>query len=85
MGPVCPPYRIYKPLDMTFISPGSPGTESSKSPASTMPTQPPTVFRSFRVTSRPRKQGMRLGKADSPMLNYIFDSYATSNKHFHDK
>ncbi|XP_072933233.1 leucine-rich repeats and immunoglobulin-like domains protein 1 [Epargyreus clarus] len=39
----------------------------------------------FRVTTKPRRQSIRRGKADSPMLNYIFDSYATSNKHFHDK
>ncbi|KOB72984.1 Immunoglobulin domain-containing protein-4, partial [Operophtera brumata] len=43
-------------------------------------TGPPTVFR--RVTPKPRRPYK--GKADSPMLNYIFDSYATSNKHFHD-
>ncbi|XP_030020725.2 hemicentin-1 [Manduca sexta] len=53
-------------------------------PATSSMTPPPTVFRSIRVTSRPRRPGMRQ-KGDSPMLNYIFDSYATSNKHFHDK
>ncbi|CAB3233291.1 unnamed protein product [Arctia plantaginis] len=64
---------------------GQTTTDPSKSISSTMATYPPTVFRSIRVTSKPRKQGMRQGKSDSPMLNYIFDSYATSNKHFHDK
>ncbi|XP_049885696.1 hemicentin-2-like isoform X2 [Pectinophora gossypiella] len=50
----------------------------------TMP--PAVVFRNPRPYSpRPRKTSMRQGKSDSPMLNYIFDSYATSNKHFHDK
>ncbi|KAF9407367.1 hypothetical protein HW555_012588 [Spodoptera exigua] len=62
---------------------GPPTTEPSNPPASTMMTPPPTVFRNLRVTSKPRK--MKQGKVDSPMLNYIFDSYATSNKHFHDK
>ncbi|KAL0818859.1 hypothetical protein ABMA28_008178 [Loxostege sticticalis] len=57
-----------------------PSTEPSIS--TTMP-PPPTVFRNLRpVTGKPRRP--RPGKADSPMLNYIFDSYATSNKHFHD-
>ncbi|KAJ0172119.1 hypothetical protein K1T71_012092 [Dendrolimus kikuchii] len=59
-------------------------TEPSNLSISTM-TAPPTVFRNFRVTPKPRRPGMRQGKADSPMLNYIFDSYATNNKHFHDK
>lgn len=45
-------------------------------------TMPPTVFS---AAPSPRKMPARRGKADSPMLNYIFDSYATSNKHFHDK
>ncbi|KAF9808332.1 hypothetical protein SFRURICE_008385 [Spodoptera frugiperda] len=63
--------------------PGPPATEPSNPPASTMMTPPPTVFRNPRVTSKPRK--MKQGKVDSPMLNYIFDAYATSNKHFHDK
>ncbi|CAH2095505.1 unnamed protein product [Euphydryas editha] len=45
-------------------------------------TMPPTVFS---AATSPRKVSARRGKADSPMLNYIFDSYATSNKHFHDK
>lgn len=58
--------------------------EPTSQSISTM-TAPPTVFRNLRVTVKPRRQGMRPGKADSPMLNYIFDSYATSNKHFHDK
>ncbi|XP_011558662.3 hemicentin-1 [Plutella xylostella] len=47
----------------------------------------PTItssYRSVRPTSKPRRKNKVL-KADSPMLNYIFDSYATSNKHFHDK
>lgn len=68
-----------------FFCPGQTTTDPTRSISSTMPTYPPTVFRSLRVTSKPRKQGLRPGKSDSPMLNYIFDSYATSNKHFHDK
>ncbi|VVD02090.1 unnamed protein product [Leptidea sinapis] len=44
-------------------------------------TAPPTVFRLLINKSLPSTRR----KSDSPMLNYIFDSYATSNKHFHDK
>ncbi|XP_062525426.1 hemicentin-1 [Bombyx mori] len=56
-------------------------TESISLSSSSMPL--PVVFKSMRVTDKPRRQ--KPGKSDSPMLNYIFDSYATSNKHFHDK
>ncbi|XP_026735652.1 protein sidekick-1-like [Trichoplusia ni] len=63
---------------------GSPATEPSILPASTIMPPPPTVFKNLRVTSKPRRQ-QKHGKVDSPMLNYIFDSYATNNKHFHDK
>nr|XP_013189949.1 unnamed protein product [Amyelois transitella] len=69
--------RAIAPQNVTETNgtePTSPVTESS--------TPPPTVFRNMRVTSRPRRP---LKKGDSPMLNYIFDSYATSNMHFHDK
>ncbi|XP_032522668.2 uncharacterized protein LOC116774123 [Danaus plexippus] len=45
-------------------------------------TLPPTVF-TLSVT-KARRISSRRGKSDSPMLNYIFDSYATNNKHFHD-
>ncbi|XP_052744248.1 uncharacterized protein LOC112049423 [Bicyclus anynana] len=58
----------------------SPGTEPTYPAQSTMP---PTVFHNPPNT-KPRRVTNRKGKADSPMLNYIFDSYATSNKHFHD-
>nr|XP_034835924.1 leucine-rich repeats and immunoglobulin-like domains protein 1 [Maniola hyperantus] len=58
-----------------------PGTESTYLAQSTMA---PTVFHNP-PNSKPRRITSRKGKADSPMLNYIFDSYATSNKHFHDK
>ncbi|CAG4962447.1 unnamed protein product [Parnassius apollo] len=37
------------------------------------------------MINKSSKLPARKGKGDSPMLNYIFDSYATSNKHFHDK
>ncbi|GBP18484.1 hypothetical protein EVAR_93889_1 [Eumeta japonica] len=43
-----------------------------------------TTLRPIFGTSPPRSRKIQ-GKGDSPMLNYIFDSYATSNKHFHDK
>ncbi|XP_052750992.1 uncharacterized protein LOC113514899, partial [Galleria mellonella] len=71
--------RAIAPQNVTEVH----GTELATPPTSlTMP--PPTVFRNTRITSKPRRQ-MKHGKGDSPMLNYIFDSYATSNKHFHDK
>ncbi|KAL4713024.1 hypothetical protein ACJJTC_014658 [Scirpophaga incertulas] len=58
-------------------------TDPSDLDTTTMP--PPTVFKSnIKYTSKPRRGSFRQGKSDSPMLNYIFDSYATSNKHFHD-
>ncbi|CAK1545466.1 unnamed protein product [Leptosia nina] len=49
--------------------------------AITLKTLAPTVFRSM-MTNRPRSGSRR--KSGSPMLNYIFDSYATSKQHFHD-
>ncbi|XP_052756975.1 uncharacterized protein LOC128202065 isoform X1 [Galleria mellonella] len=72
-------HKGHRPQNVTEVH----GTELATPPTSlTMP--PPTVFRNTRITSKPRRQ-MKHGKGDSPMLNYIFDSYATSNKHFHDK
>ncbi|XP_063374394.1 uncharacterized protein LOC134662052 [Cydia amplana] len=72
------------------IAPPTNATESDTGPSTTTTKAamtPPTMFRSgVRLpTSKPRRQQMKQGKADSPMLNYIFDSYATNNKHFHDK
>ncbi|XP_045454785.1 hemicentin-2-like [Melitaea cinxia] len=57
-------------------------TSTSDSTYLGVSTMSPTVFS---AAPSPRKMSARRGKADSPMLNYIFDSYATSNKHFHDK
>ncbi|XP_041982952.1 hemicentin-1-like isoform X2 [Aricia agestis] len=56
-------------------------------------TAPPGLDTTYQITkptavvftSKPRRVLNRKGKEGSPMLNYIFDSYATSNKHFHDK
>ncbi|XP_073959074.1 uncharacterized protein [Choristoneura fumiferana] len=71
------------------IAPQTNATESPDMDPTTPQARPATssIFRSgVRLpTSKPRRQQMKQGKADSPMLNYIFDSYATSNKHFHDK
>ncbi|XP_068619923.1 uncharacterized protein [Battus philenor] len=50
---------------------------------STFAPTPQNIMRS--MTNKSRRLPPRKGKGDSPMLNYIFDSYATSNKHFHDK
>ncbi|CAG9793361.1 unnamed protein product [Diatraea saccharalis] len=58
------------------------GTEPSDLDSSTVP--PPTVFKNTMKLPTRIVKGSRQGKVDSPMLNYIFDSYATSNKHFHD-
>ncbi|XP_047510988.1 uncharacterized protein LOC125053606 [Pieris napi] len=49
--------------------------------ASTTNSPPPTVFRNTMTTKT--RPGTRR-KSGSPMLNYIFDSYATSKQHFHD-
>ncbi|CAH2985894.1 unnamed protein product [Chilo suppressalis] len=58
-------------------------TEPYDLESSTVP--PPTVFKNTMKLPTRIVKGSRNGKVDSPMLNYIFDSYATSNKHFHDK
>ncbi|XP_038207506.1 zwei Ig domain protein zig-8-like [Zerene cesonia] len=57
-------------------------TEAPSTEAYTTKNLLETVFRRP-TTAKPRPGSRR--KGDSPMLNYIFDSYATSNKHFHDK
>ncbi|CAH2054228.1 unnamed protein product, partial [Iphiclides podalirius] len=58
-------------------------TDPAQKTTSLVPT-PQNVIRL--MTNKSMKQLARKSKSDgSPMLNYIFDSYATSNKHFHDK
>lgn len=40
----------------------------------------------FQVVNNPRNRSsyvQRLGRTDAPMLNYIFDTYSTLNKHHH--
>ncbi|XP_026332331.1 uncharacterized protein LOC113239509 [Hyposmocoma kahamanoa] len=64
---------------LSAIAPQTNFTNIDESPTTTI-TMPPTVFKNPQRAVTPRR-----AKGESPMLNYIFDSYAANNRHFHDK